>query len=420
MIAFPTWQTFQSGISDAMSAGASAKAISAAAGETVELQLAALAAAASAVVPSDVAADGTGITYRGFGKFPCVSTVFDWRDGTLAPEAQWPQLIDDEMCTTSTKAVANVILSERRNTNDTDMACDGSSLYARSRFLVGYPLYEDLTSGDVADDWGETAQRFEDEDDFRWDMAAHIDVEVTKYSATPAKARAAATGPSGDKQLNIFWVATLGGNTFALFMADFVYSLFSILFIFVYLWFNVGSLVLALAGLFEIICSFPLALFFWRKIMGQNNIDFLTFVGVFLILCVGADDMYLNMNLKPSTSMIVRQSDTHSSPPHHPSPPEQLCLHGHVEGFTHCASLDLWLDGDTLRLDVEARRRNNAHDDADHRHFADLHRSLAGARSQGVWHFWRAAHRCGLCVGNHLVSIRGAAARQGVWRLRVV
>lgn len=300
-IAFPTWQTFQSDLYVAMSAGASAKATSAAAGDTAEQQLAALATAANATVPNGMAADGTGVTYRGFGKFPCVSTIFDWRDGTLAPEAQWPQLIDDEICTAATKGVASMILSERRNANDTDMTCDGSSLYARSRFLVGYPLYQpqDFTSSDSAENWGATAQRFEDEDDFRWDMAAHLDVEVTKYSATPAKARAAATGPSGDKRVNIFWVATLGGNTFALFMADFVFSLFSMLFIFVYLWFNVGSLVLALAGLFEIICSFPLALFFWRKIMGQNNIDFLTFVGVFLILCIGADDMCRERSSNP-------------------------------------------------------------------------------------------------------------------------
>ena len=26
----------------------------------------------------------------GYGTFPCTSTVFDWRDGTLAPEAEWP------------------------------------------------------------------------------------------------------------------------------------------------------------------------------------------------------------------------------------------------------------------------------------------------------------------------------------------
>ena len=50
---------------------------------------------------------------------------------------------------------------------------------------------------------------------------------------------------------------------------------FSMMFIFGYIWFNVGSLVLALAGFFEILMSVPLALFFWSVLLRQENIDFL-------------------------------------------------------------------------------------------------------------------------------------------------
>ena len=50
---------------------------------------------------------------------------------------------------------------------------------------------------------------------------------------------------------------------------------FSMMFIFGYIWFNVGSLVLALAGFFEILMSVPLALFFWSVVLRQENIDFL-------------------------------------------------------------------------------------------------------------------------------------------------
>ena len=34
----------------------------------------------------------------GYGVFPCVSTVYDWRDGTLAPEADWPSLLASKVC----------------------------------------------------------------------------------------------------------------------------------------------------------------------------------------------------------------------------------------------------------------------------------------------------------------------------------
>ena len=92
---------------------------------------------------------------------------------------------------------------------------------------------------------------------------------------------------------------------------DYIYSLFSIAFIAFYMGFNIGSIVLTLAGLFEIILSFPIALFFWRKIMQQNNIDFLTFVGFFLILCIGADDIFVFMDTwKASKTAPARISGT--------------------------------------------------------------------------------------------------------------
>ena len=154
------------------------------------------------------------------------------------------------------------------------------------------PLYGDVEPTD----WSETERRYEEDDLFGFDMNAHLDAKIGEYSATPGKARVAEAGPSGDKVCNIFWVATLGGNTFQLFLQDFIYGAGSVAFIFVYLWFNVGSLVLALAGMFEILLSFPLALFLWRTIMRQNNVDFLTFIGVFLILCIGADDIFVFMD----------------------------------------------------------------------------------------------------------------------------
>jgi hypothetical protein len=35
---------------------------------------------------------------QGYGVFPCVSTAYDWRDGTLAAEADWPALLASQVC----------------------------------------------------------------------------------------------------------------------------------------------------------------------------------------------------------------------------------------------------------------------------------------------------------------------------------
>ena len=57
--------------------------------------------------------------------------------------------------------------------------------------------------------------------------------------------------------------------------------------------FNVGSFVLASAAMFHILMSIPLALTVWKVVFGQNNIDFLQLVMIFLILCIGADDVFV-------------------------------------------------------------------------------------------------------------------------------
>ena len=48
---------------------------------------------------------------------------------------------------------------------------------------------------------------------------------------------------------------------------------------------QVGSPILACAAVFEILMSIPLALTIWKIGMGQDNIDFLQLVMIFLILC---------------------------------------------------------------------------------------------------------------------------------------
>ena len=54
-----------------------------------------------------------------------------------------------------------------------------------------------------------------------------------------------------------------------------------------------GSVFVMLAGIFEILVSFPIAAFVWFGIFQQKGITTLMFIGVFVILGIGADDIFV-------------------------------------------------------------------------------------------------------------------------------
>ena len=53
------------------------------------------------------------------------------------------------------------------------------------------------------------------------------------------------------------------------------------------------SIVLTLAGMFEIFMSIPLALFCWKILGGQKYVDFKVLVSVYIVVCIGADDVFV-------------------------------------------------------------------------------------------------------------------------------
>ena len=55
---------------------------------------------------------------------------------------------------------------------------------------------------------------------------------------------------------------------------------------------NTGSLLLTLAGMVEILMSVPIALFCWFAI-GQKTVDSTQLLGLFVVLCIGADDIFV-------------------------------------------------------------------------------------------------------------------------------
>ena len=57
-----------------------------------------------------------------------------------------------------------------------------------------------------------------------------------------------------------------------------------------------GSIFIAVCGLFEIAISFPCGLFVWVVVLREEYITYLMYNGVFIILGIGADDIFVLMD----------------------------------------------------------------------------------------------------------------------------
>ena len=85
------------------------------------------------------------------------------------------------------------------------------------------------------------------------------------------------------------------GITLSYLVADMTFAMFSMLSVFAYLYFDLGSLLLAAFGFFEIVLSVPLS-FVIFAVLGNENVSFLQFMGIFIILGIGADDVFVFMD----------------------------------------------------------------------------------------------------------------------------
>jgi len=228
---------------------------------------------AADLVGLDYAAIGCG-NFTPWGSFPCFSSVFDWRSGTLAPRAEWAGLLTAGLTFFETVAdeAANSpfsprqMLSELRNVSVG--AADLSSRYVRARYEVCREIDSEVHP-----------------------LADAIDAVRDGLSQVQSDSRSTPKVHGG--QVNIFWFSYEAVGLLAKVYFEYWFALGSMGFIFVYMTFNIGSFTLACAGMLEILVSIPLALSIWKNACGQDNIDFLQLVMVFLILCIGADDVFV-------------------------------------------------------------------------------------------------------------------------------
>ena len=79
--------------------------------------------------------------------------------------------------------------------------------------------------------------------------------------------------------------------------------------IFIIVLVNTGSILLTLAGIYEIFASIPLAMFLWM-VCGQTKISIFELLGLFLILCIGAGAP----PLAPPRQIPIASRTPHESP----------------------------------------------------------------------------------------------------------
>ena len=126
------------------------------------------------------------------------------------------------------------------------------------------------------------------EESFVSDLVTLLDDTKNEVSATGTYDSTVATG---GKAVNVWWDGIWTGHlstiTGFLVLQDMMMAVYSIALVALILVLNTGSLLLCLAGLFEIVISLGLAMFCW-VLLGQTQVTALELMGIFLILCVGA------------------------------------------------------------------------------------------------------------------------------------
>ena len=229
-----------------------------------------------------------------WGVPPCTSLAFDWREGVLAPEEDWASLLSERLC--GPAPFARQLLLEADARCDADGADLSTIQYVRSIIPLGWPLLDFVGTSAIGNstDWNAQWKHLTGSD-FSKELKATLKGAQDELSATPAAARSYAT--TGDakagKPLSITWLSDATGGINDYITADIMLALASFTFVFTYVAFNLKSLFLAVCGMFEIVISLPLAYFVWSVVMGQSRISWLQILSIYILLCVGADDLFV-------------------------------------------------------------------------------------------------------------------------------
>lgn len=246
-----------------------------------------------------------GVPAPPFGTFPCRSTVFDWTKAELAPEDKWDELLEKNLCSPGfeTKFLLD------RQSEDCDGETDIAPKYARARYSLGFPLKGYKATDDRP---GEQRAQLEGgifgSGEYGPKLLASLSEAIDQVSATRVSDARFSNRTVDGRSINVFFSEGVTGREVdTQFQAVFL-SAAALVFVWAYIWFNVGSLFLAITGTFEIIASLPLAWFVWRIVLWQLRLDIFAFsLIIFLILCIGADDIFVRRAGTPARATPAAQ-----------------------------------------------------------------------------------------------------------------
>ena len=101
---------------------------------------------------------------------------------------------------------------------------------------------------------------------------------------------------TGNMDVLYFCTPVVGDEFVALILRDVQLALASCVLVFLWIWGQTGSLFIAIAGIFEIVFSLPLAFMVYRLILQFEYFSSLNPLCVYVIMAVGADDIFVFMD----------------------------------------------------------------------------------------------------------------------------
>lgn len=90
---------------------------------------------------------------------------------------------------------------------------------------------------------------------------------------------------------------------------DMIFTLFAIVFVWIWIYVHIGSFFMANVAMTQIICSLPVALIFYKKLFAIPYFEILHILCIFLVLGIGADDVFVLVDAWRQTEFIVPMED---------------------------------------------------------------------------------------------------------------
>ena len=174
---------------------------------------------------------------------------------------------------------------------------------------MGSPCHERLTANDCNNDWCEwvdwagpnrdmqgcmTKQYYEVSSDEEASINEDQQKDVAKWFATPITD----DFDDLDGPVDVLYIAD--GTLFTKFqdilLRDSMLAMVAFFFVYLYLQIHTGSFMLASLGMFQVIMPFPMAYFVYYSIFGIKNFYGLSTLTLFIVLGIGADDIFVFMD----------------------------------------------------------------------------------------------------------------------------